>query len=125
MKKSLLEIYSLAVCFVTMICFAVSLGIGIYDVLEMSNPELTLTSYLYQQHQTNEEFTKYWPKDREKPADQEITKMREKSYEMSLAAEKRDAMQSFIHVLIIMLIDMGIFFVHWKFAKRARETNAI
>ena len=124
MKKSLLEIYSLAVCFVTIICFAVALGIGVYDVLEMSNPELTLKSYSYQQHQTNEAFTRNWSKDKEKPSEEEITKMREKSYKVALEAERRDAVQSFIRVLIVMLIDIGIFIIHWKLAKRAREANA-
>jgi hypothetical protein len=124
MKKSLLEIYSLAVCFVTIICFAVALGIGTYDVLEMSNPELTLQSYSYQQHQTNEAFTRNWSKDKENPSEEEITRMREKSYMVALEAERRDAVQSFIRVLIVMLIDMGIFLIHWKLAKRAREANA-
>jgi hypothetical protein len=123
MKKSLLEIYSLAVCFVTIICFAVALGIGTYDVLEMSNPELTLKSYSYQQHQTNEAFTRNWSKDKEKPSEEEITRMREKSYKVALEAERRDAVQSFIRVLIVILIDIGIFLIHWKLAKRAREAN--
>jgi hypothetical protein len=124
MKKSLLEIYSLAVCFVTTICFAVALGIGTYDVLEMSNPELTLKSYSYQQHQTNEAFTRNWSKDKEKPSEEGITRMREKSYKVALEAERRDAVQSFIRVLIVILIDMSIFLIHWKLAKRAREANA-
>ena len=121
MKKSLLEIYTLAVCFVTIICFAVSLGIGVYDILEMANPELTLKSYAYERHQTNEAFTRNWSKDKEKPSEPEITLMREESYSVALKAERRDAVQSFIRVLIVILIDVVIFLVHWRLARRARE----
>jgi len=121
MKKSLLEIYSLAVCFVTIICVAVTLGIGIYDILEMSNPEMTLRSYAYQNHQTNEAFTKNWSKDKERPSEEKITIIREKSYSVALEAERRDAVQSLIRVLIILLINFAIFIVHWKLAKRTRE----
>lgn len=35
MKKTLLEIYALAVCFVTVVCFAVALGIGVYGVIQI------------------------------------------------------------------------------------------
>jgi hypothetical protein len=125
MKKSLLEIYALAVCFLAMNCFAVALGIGAYDLLEMSNPNLTLNSHSYQQHQTNEAFKRRgWSNDKEKLPEEEITEMREKSYKVELEAERRDAVQSFIRVLIVMLINIGIFLIHWKVAKRARETNA-
>lgn len=123
MKKSLLEIYSLAVCFVTIICFAVALGIGTYDILEMSNPEMTLKSYSYQQHQTNEAFTRNWSKDKERPSEDKITELRMESYKVALEAEKRDAVQSFIRVLIVIIIDIAIFFIHWNLAKRTRETN--
>jgi len=123
-KKSLLEIYSLAVCFVTIICFAVALGIGVYDILEMSQPELTLKSFQYQRHQSNEAFTRNWPKNKEKPSEAEMTRMRAKSYAVALEAEKRDAIQSFIRVLIVITIDMVIFLFHWKLAKRMRESNS-
>jgi hypothetical protein len=125
MKKSLLEIYALAVCFVTIICFAVVLGIGMYDFLEMAKPELTLKSYQYQKHQTNEAFTRSWSKKKRRPSEAEITKMREKSYTVALEAERRDAVQSFIRVLIIMIIDLVIFLIHWRLGKRARESISV
>ena len=123
MKKSLLEIYALAICFVTIICFAVVLGIGLYDILEMSNPEMTIKSYQYQKHQSNEAFTRNWSKKKEKRSETEITETREKSYSVALKAEQRDAIQSFIRVLIIMLINFIIFLVHWRLAKHAREPS--
>ena len=87
MKKSLLEIYALAVCFVTVICFSIVLGIGLYDILEMSNPEMTIKSYQYQKHQSNEAFTRNWSKKKEKGSKSEITEIREKSYSVALKAD--------------------------------------
>jgi len=121
MKKSLLEIYALAISFVTVICFSVVLGVGLYDILEMSNPEMTIKSYQYQKHQSNEAFTRNWSKKKGKRSDSEITEVRKKSYSVALKAEQRDAIQSFIRVLIIMLINVIIFTVHWRLAKYARE----
>ena len=116
-----MEIYALAVCFVTIICAAVALGIGAYDILEISSPEMTLRAYKYEKYQTNEAFTRQWKKDRAKKSEEEITVLRKKSYEVALKAEKRDAVQSSIRVLIILFIDMAIFYIHWRIAKRARE----
>ena len=124
MKKSLLEIYSLAVCFITIICFAVALGVGIYDVLEMTVPDFTLKSHAYEQHQTNEAFTRRWKEERRtKYTDDEITALRQESYDVSLSTERRDAFQSCIRVGIIVVIDLIIFLLHWMLAKRARQEN--
>jgi hypothetical protein len=124
MKKSLVEIYALAVCFVTLICFAIALGIGIYNILEMFNPELTLRAYAYQHHQTNEAFTRNWKKDKKLPNENAITKMREESYKVALKTERRDGLQSFIRVMIVVVIDIVIFLTHWGLARRSRKTYA-
>ena len=125
MKKTLIEIYALAVCFVTIICFAVSLGVGLYDLLEISNPEFTLKAFKYEKHQTNDAFTKSWKKKRiNKYSEEEITAKREESYRVALTTESRNAMQSFIRAFIIILIDLIIFFIHWKLAGRERELPA-
>ena len=42
MKRSFVEIYGLAVCFVTLLCFVIALGAGIYDLLQVAFPEFTL-----------------------------------------------------------------------------------
>ena len=56
MKKSILEIYALAVCFVALLCFVIALGIGVYDLIQITNPEFTLNAYEYERHQSNEAF---------------------------------------------------------------------
>jgi hypothetical protein len=120
MKRGLVEVYALAVCFVTLVCFVVALGIGIYDLIQIVNPPFTLDSYTYERHQSNEAFSKNWPKDKPSPQDEELTRLRKKSYQAALRAEKRGAVQSLTMVFIIILIDVVVFVIHWYLAKRAR-----
>ena len=124
MKKSLLEIYALAVCFVTVVCFVIALGIGLYDLVELAYPEFSLSSYEYERHQSDEAFMRHWPKDKKRPLEGEVTKLREESFRTELRKEQRSAMQSLVQILIVLAIDVVVFFVHWRLAKRARESVA-
>jgi hypothetical protein len=124
MSKTILEVYSLAVCFVTISCFAITLGVGIYDVVQFTAPEFSLSSWDVEKHLSNESYTRYWSDEkREKFSDEEITNLRTASYHLTISSEKRDAIHSFIMSCIIILIDIIIFFAHWKVAQNARYTN--
>lgn len=129
MKKSILEIYALAVCFATIVCFVITLGISIYDIVRITNPEFTMSSYEYNRHQSNEA---YWKssnncgnddKKEQRPADEELTKQRLASYQQSIKSELRDAFQSLIQSVIILIIAVIVFFIHWRVARRSRESN--
>ncbi len=52
-----------------------------------------------------------------------LTKRRMESYSQALQSEKRDAIQGITKAIIILLIDIVFFVVHWRIARRARETN--
>ncbi len=124
MKKTLLEIYALAVCFVTITCFAITLGIAIYDVIQFSAPEFCMSSYDFEKHQSNEIYTRNWDKEkRERYTAEEITTLRNESYRVEILNEKRSAIQSFIMSCIVILIDVVVFFIHWKVAQKARNSN--
>ena len=43
MKKSMIEIYALAVCFVCIASGGIVLGVGVYDVIQVAAPEMTLS----------------------------------------------------------------------------------
>jgi hypothetical protein len=122
MKRGLVEVYALAVCFVTLVCFVVALGIGIYDLIQIVNPPFTIDSYTYDRHQSNEAFSKNWPKDKARPQAEELTRLRKESYQAALRSEKRGAVQSLTMVFIIILIDVVVFIIHWYLAKRAGAT---
>ncbi len=130
MKKSILEVYALAVCFATIVCFVVALGVAIYDIIQISSPEFTLSSYEYNRHQSNDVFWERYKygydnrdKEMQRPPEEMLTKQRLESYHQVIKAERRDAFQSLTLSSIILVIDVIVFLVHWRVARRARETN--
>ncbi len=125
MKKTILEIYALAVCFIIIICFAVTLGMAIHDVIQIKYPSFTLNAWQYEKFQSNENFCSnklvtgvknQCPSQNEN----ELTKMREAAYATSLKNEQRNGLQGLVNALIIILINIIIFIPHWIIARRAR-----
>jgi len=133
MKKSIVEIYALAVCFATIGCFVIALGVAIFDVIQIANPEFTLSSHEYNRHQSNDQYIEFGrnspdqydndKKDKKGPSDEELTKRRLESYRQVIQAERRDAFQGITKALIIMIIGVVFFIAHWRIARRAREAN--
>lgn len=132
MKKTILEIYALAVCFVTLTCFVIALGIAVYSAIAIAKPDFTISSWQYTTHLTNDAF---WnggcagrqycgpqEKNVERPTESELTKQREETYRRILASEQRDSSQTLVKCIIVMLIDVGAFLLHWFLAKRARAS---
>jgi len=50
------RIYLLAVCFVSVVCVAIMAGIGIYSLLKIAAPQLTLDTHSYNAHQSLDNF---------------------------------------------------------------------
>ena len=123
MSTNLLRIYALAVCFVSVIVFSVSTGIGLYDVVQINLPETTLIGWQYERYQSNDNFTRDWPRERAMPDDDALTRLRQDSYRIAIAGEARDAKQSLIQQAIIMLIMVALFFIHWKLSGKTREAG--
>lgn len=118
MSPHLLRIYALAVCFVSVIVFSVSTGIGVYDVVQVNLPETTLSGWQYERYQSNDNFTRDWPRDKAMPDDDTLTRLREEGYRIALQGEVRNAKQSLIQQVIIMLIMVALFFIHWKLSRK-------
>jgi hypothetical protein len=115
--RSLIQIYALAVCFATLMCFVVALGIAIYDAIQIAAPGFT--AVYYEPYYSNDAYRQYFP-NTEGKSDDEITRAREQAFDTALHAERRGAMQSAIFAFIILVIDTVVFAVHWRIAKRAQ-----
>ncbi len=137
MKKTILEIYALTVCFVTVVCFVATLGVALYSVLEVINPDFTIDSWQYAQHQTNDAYWKRYseppiligPAGQEiqgekkvRPSESELTKQREASYAEVLSSERRSGAQTLVKCIIILLINTVVFTLHWFIARRAQAS---
>ncbi len=129
MKKVILEIYALAVCFAAVICFVIAAGVGLYALVGTLNPEFTLDSWQYDRHQSNDAFWSSAPppipfdgkgEKRVRPPEPELTRQRSASYQTVIHAEQRNRMQTLVQVIIILFIDILVFAIHWRIAKKAR-----
>ena len=118
--RSLIQIYALAVCFATLMCLVVALGIGIYDLVQISAPQFTLPYYEF--YQSDENFAFSHPNTKELPQ-AEIARRREQALADAILSERRGAMQSGVFVLIILAIDIVVFGVHWWIGGKDRSAT--
>ena len=134
MKKNVFEIYSSLVCFVTIICCSVWLGMGLYSLVGVLKPEVTMNGWAYEAHQSNQTFHKPMlgeplflrppdaleankPEPIENVSDKEITAKRLASYQLELQSEIRKNQQELIKSLIALFICLPLFLVHWRFVR--------
>ncbi|HUY69171.1 MAG TPA: hypothetical protein VMV79_07710 [Alphaproteobacteria bacterium] len=128
MKKSILEIYAMTVCFASMAVFAIYLSAGIYNIVRVAAPSLTLPAVMQRQYLSNDEFCNrgdgvnscYKDDNSGLLPDADITKMRLADYASALETERRDALSFLIGVAIFLPVSLGIFFIHWRIGKKAR-----
>ena len=115
MRRSAIQIYALVVCFATLMCLVVSLGLGLYDVVRIAAPAFTLSGW--QPYESNAEFVLFWPDKKDLP-DEELTRVRQAAYQDALAGERHAAEQSAVFIAIILLIDIAVYVAHWRLARR-------
>lgn len=121
LSKNILRIYALAVCFVSIIIFSVSTGIGVYDVVQINWPATTLSGWQYERYTSNENFTRDWPVDKALPDDAALDRLREEHLGIAIKGEARDAKRSLIQQLITMLIVAALFAFHWKLSRKTMQ----
>jgi hypothetical protein len=142
------RIYALAVCFASVLCITISLGVGLFDVVQLTYPKITMNSYEYQNLQSNESFRQsrgspyamvrggvaqplflreggaaaYAEKaDPVTLSDTEITRLREERMQLLINNIRHDATRSLIQILIILLVTLPLFALHWRLAQRLDE----
>ena len=130
MKRTVVEIYALAVCFICAAVFTIFISVGLYSVLEITHPEFTMSSHDYGEHYSNEKFLEKklrLAQENESlysgmsPA--ELTAARKRSFESALEQERRSGQQSLVQSLITVFVLLLMFGMHWLIAQRARRHN--
>jgi hypothetical protein len=114
MSRSAIQVYALAVCFATLMCLVVSVGIGIYDGVRIAFPGFTLSGW--QVYESNSQYVLFWPDKKDLP-DEQLTKLRAAAYRDALAGERHGAMQNLVFMSIILLIDIAVYGAHWRIAR--------
>ena len=134
MKKTILEIYALSVCFVAIVCLVIATGVAAYCVVQIAAPEFTMSGPTYNQYQSNDA---YWAscapgirycasgdKKMERPPEPELTKQRETGFVNAVTSERRDGAQGLVKSVIFILVAAVVFVAHWYLGRRERARAA-
>lgn len=89
MRRSAIQIYALCVCFATLMCLVIALGVGLYDAVQIAFPSFTLSGW--QAYESNSQYVLYWPDKKDLP-DEQVTVIRESVYRDAVAGERHGAM---------------------------------
>ncbi len=118
MGRSLVQLYAVGVCFATLMCFVVSLGIGLYDGVQIVAPGFTVQNYML--WEDDEQFLTYYP-DKKNLPEVERRALREQYRQNALESERRSSLQSLVFVAIIIGIDVVVYLVHWRIANKLEQ----
>jgi hypothetical protein len=130
MKKTLLEVYGLAVCALAIICLTVALASIAWNGIVLVHPGISVENYTWQQHQSDEKYREFLIsihdyKSEESPYvppdGAELTQQRQDSLSDAFRGVTRDALQAFIKAVISLVLYAVLFLIHWQIAAAARR----
>jgi hypothetical protein len=137
MKKSIVEIYAMAVCFVTACALTVAGCVLFYNIISYMVPQVTVSSYQIDHLFDNESFCSsssyrsdgdggcYEDKDKKIKLDEgKITQKREKALSAALEHEHRAAFSMIIRTLIILFVIGIVYCIHWRMARQYQREQA-
>ena len=122
MPRSLIQVYSLTVCFCTLMCGVIALGFATYDLIRIAAPGFTITSS-YGVWESDEQFVLVYPDKKGLPP-AELAILREKHRQEALAYERKTGQQGFVFAFIILAIDGAVYAIHWRIARRAEPVRS-
>jgi len=131
MNKSLLEVYALSVCFVSMGCLSIFSGIFLYSLVEIAFPSsMNHSRMLYappsmiQYGSTNTAMPPNAITLPEEGHNKIQSHHSEQVNRTSFAIDSRrtEAIMSAVRAIIIILIASIVFIFHWRIAKQARDS---
>ena len=133
MRKTILEIYALAVCFLALACLVVLLGFAIWNFIGLTAPAFTIDQQQYECHLSEQAYEDcisveylYSRQFNPKPVPQgaALSAARQASYADLLRAEQRQSLQGLTMQLVMLAIVSLAFLAHWRLARRCRNSAA-
>ncbi len=122
LKHSLIGVYAILACLCSFVVGVIFLGMGLFDLLEISMPEHMLNVYKPNLTYSETEYKIRYGHIDNAPTYEESKKEqrehRERSYEMNLRMEIKGQKQSLVRSSIYLLICSIAFVIHWKMAIR-------
>ena len=128
MKRSTLETYALAVCFLSLFCLVISSVIASFDAAKIISPSFTMDRDEFNKYQSNDSWATVadpWylrmTTNGTVPTEKQLTGRRMQQYQAALADESHAGQVGLFRRLITLLLTAIVFLAHWKIAKRARQ----
>jgi hypothetical protein len=121
MPRSLIQVYALTVCFCTLMCAVIALGLATYDLIRIAAPGFTIVNN-YGAWDSHEQFVLVYPDKKGLPT-AELTILREKHWQEALAYERKTGQQGFLFAFIILAIDGAVYAIHWRIARRGEPVR--
>ncbi|MDA0789641.1 MAG: hypothetical protein O2780_09320 [Proteobacteria bacterium] len=118
-----IRIYALAVCFASMMCIAISSGIGLFDVVQASMPGYTVSAHQYgagvyaasARMMIRDDGALVQPP---RLTEEELKAQQAEYRKLAIEQERHGAIRSLLQILTILVVSIPLFFVHWRLAKR-------
>jgi hypothetical protein len=123
-KKSLKEIYALAVCFFAVGVVIVNGANGLYYMVRIISPGMTMVSYEYAKLVSDDAFLKAWPERVPLPDPASIPRRRAQALDEALLVERRDGQRALIESLAYVITGIIAFITHWIIARREQLRHA-
>jgi hypothetical protein len=122
-KKSFKEIYALAVCFFAVGVVIVNGANGLYYVVRIVSPGMTMNSVDYERLLSDDAFLKAWPERIPLPDPASVPRLRAQAFDAALRVERRDGMRAFIESFMYIISGMAAFISHWIIARREQQRH--
>lgn len=128
MKRHLVQIYALAVCFFCAVGMAVTVSFILYGIAQTTVPSFTLPGYHFERHADATAYRESKIAEAPESIQLEYAEMspemleaeRKQSLERHIAIERRDGYQNILLCGIISVVFACAFLLHWRLSRRQR-----
>ena len=119
-RKNLLEVYALTVCFASVMFLIVTVAICLYEAVRITAPSATVSSWTYERSLSDEAFLSTWPQGRPLPEAATLPRLRSDALRSALDSERHDGLKSFLQSFMYTIVAGLVFWLHWRLGRRER-----
>ncbi|MDD5645208.1 MAG: hypothetical protein PHO00_07180 [bacterium] len=124
MKKTVLEIYALLICLISVLFIMVNLHEVLFGAVKVANPSMSVSEYEKKQYMDNKSYTEKWNEKKLKNhTEEQLTEMREEGYNNLLSVKRKTEQTKIVRAALYLAIAAAFFAWHWNLAKKERAKN--
>jgi len=132
-KTVLLQIYLYLICLAAVIAFLFVVGNGLWGIVQISLPRLTIDEHDYKIISSFEYYKTARPliergspdAQNEAVGEEELRQRYEEQRRLILDAERRGGLREFVRMWVWLITVVPIYLFHWRTARRLKEDRPI